>query len=95
MTISIGTDLLEYRDIAKKADMDELEISIMKLRDRMKRLLKSQDHARRRDFQFRDTSESNNARAMWVSVFQIFILILSGFIQVRHLQAYFHKKKLV
>ena len=95
MDVSIGAESFDYVDIAKKEHLDELEIQVMKLRDRVRGIQNQQDYAKKKDFQFRDTSESNNFRAMWISVFQILILIFSGIIQVRHLQAYFHKKKLV
>ncbi|KAF0696039.1 Aste57867_13178 [Aphanomyces stellatus] len=95
LQLRFGTSNEEYENLAKKEQMDELELEVMKLRDRVKAIQKQQDYAQEKGEKFRDTSESNNSRAMWVSVIQIVVLLAAGIWQVHHLQTYFHKKKLV
>ena len=95
LKVSIGTDSFDYVELAKREHLDDLELKVMKLRDRVRGIQKQQDYMKRKDFQFRNTSESNNSRVMWVSLLQIGIWIFSAVIQVRHLRHYFHKKKLV
>ncbi|EQC40072.1 hypothetical protein SDRG_02727 [Saprolegnia diclina VS20] len=95
LKLKFGTSNEEYANLAKREQMNELELEVMKLRDRVRAIQKQQDYAQEKDEKFRSTSESNNARAMWVSVIQIVILVITGVWQVHHLQTYFHKKKLV
>ncbi|OQR96601.1 hypothetical protein ACHHYP_14627 [Achlya hypogyna] len=95
LKLKFGTSNEEYANLAKREQMNELELEVMKLRDRVRAIQKQQDYAQEKDEKFRSTSESNNSRAMWVSVIQIVILVITGVWQVHHLQTYFHKKKLV
>lgn len=95
MEINVGTSEYDYVEIAKKEHLDDLELSILKLRDRVRNLQKQQDFMKRKDVHFRNTSESTNSRVMWVSAAQILVLIISGVLQAQHLRRYFHKKKLV
>ncbi|OQS04404.1 hypothetical protein THRCLA_03352, partial [Thraustotheca clavata] len=95
LKLKFGTSNEEYANLAKREQMNELELEVMKLRDRVRAIQKQQDYAQEKDENFRSASESNNSRAMWVSVIQIVILVVTGVWQVHHLQTYFHKKKLV
>jgi hypothetical protein len=112
----------EYRDLAKKTHTDDLQLEILKLRDRVKAIQRNQDYAKvswlhsyvgaflvlvtlpfsryrythqAKSLLFQSRIESNNTKAMWVSVVQIVILLATGFFQAQHLRKYFHKKKLV
>ncbi|EGZ25388.1 hypothetical protein PHYSODRAFT_484546 [Phytophthora sojae] len=71
LKLKMGTSLEEYQNLAKKSQMDDLHLDIMKLRDRVSAIQRHQDYAK------------------------IAILLVSGFYQAKHLQAYFHQKKLV
>ncbi|ETV98101.1 hypothetical protein H310_08845 [Aphanomyces invadans] len=94
LKLRFGTSNDEY-EYLKKDQMNELELEVMKLRDRVKAIQNQQDYAQEKSEKFRATSESNNARAMWVSVVQIVVLLVAGVWQVHHLQSFFQKKKLV
>ncbi|KAF1786105.1 TMP21-related [Phytophthora cactorum] len=73
------------------------------LRDRVSAIQRNQDYAKVRwpicncekSMSLQSSIEGNNHRATWVSVLQIAILLVTGFYQAKHLQTYFHKKKLV
>ncbi|RQM19441.1 hypothetical protein B5M09_010615 [Aphanomyces astaci] len=71
LKLRFGTSHAEYENLAKKEQMNELELEVMKLRDRVKAIQNQQDYA------------------------QILVLLVAGVWQVRHLQSYFQKKKLV
>ncbi|KAF0743247.1 hypothetical protein AaE_008560, partial [Aphanomyces astaci] len=71
LKLRFGTSHAEYENLAKKEQMNELELEVMKLRDRVKAIQNQQDYAQEKGDKFRATSESNNARAMWVSVIQV------------------------
>ncbi|KAG9406465.1 Transmembrane emp24 domain-containing protein 9 [Aphanomyces cochlioides] len=95
LKLRFGASNEEYANLAKKEQMNELELEVMKLRDRVKAIQKQQDYAQEKGDKFRSSSENNNSRAMWVSVIQIVVLLVAGIWQVHHLQTYFQKKKLV
>lgn len=52
-------------------------------------------YQKQREEDFRDTSESTNARAAWWSVFQILIVVAAALWQMQHLKKFFKKRKLV
>ncbi|KAE8887695.1 hypothetical protein PF005_g7175 [Phytophthora fragariae] len=95
LKLKMGTSHEEYLNLAKKNQMDDLHLEIMKLRDRVSAIQRNQDYAKVKSLTLQSSIESNNQRATWVSVLQIAILLVTGFYQAKHLQAYFHKKKLV
>ena len=48
-----------------------------------------------REATFREISESTNVRVLWWSIGQAFVLVMTGFMQLRHLKGFFEQKKLV
>jgi len=95
LQIFSGSEGKDYKDLANKENLDELDVSVLKLNDRVTGLLKQHDYIRETEGKFRDLSESVNGSAQWWSIGQIVILIVSGVWQIRHLQNYFKAKKLV
>ncbi|CAH0484370.1 unnamed protein product [Peronospora farinosa] len=95
LKLVMGTSHEEYQNLAKKNQVDDLHLDIMKLRDRMTAIQRNQDYAQNKSLTLQSLIESNNQRATWVSLLQIAILLVASFYQARYLQAYFHKKKLV
>ncbi|KAL4166490.1 hypothetical protein KRP22_013748 [Phytophthora ramorum] len=95
LKLQMGTSHEEYQNLAKKNQMDDLHLEIMKLRDRVGAIQRNQDYAKEKSLSLQSSIERNNHRATWVSVLQIAMLLVTGFFQAKHLQAYFHKKKLV
>ncbi|CAI5723320.1 unnamed protein product [Peronospora effusa] len=95
LKLVMGTSHEEYQNLAKKNQVDDLHLDIMKLRDRMTAIQRNQDYAQNKSLTLQSSIESNNQRATWVSLLQIAILLVASFYQARYLQAYFHKKKLV
>ncbi|RLN56320.1 hypothetical protein BBJ29_008905 [Phytophthora kernoviae] len=95
LKMTMGTSHAEYQNLAKKNEMNDLHLEILKLRDRVRAIQRNQDYAKEKSLTLQSSIESNNYRATWVSVLQIGILLVTGFYQAKHLQGYFHKKKLV
>ncbi|KAG7393794.1 Transmembrane emp24 domain-containing protein 9 [Phytophthora boehmeriae] len=95
LKVTMGTSHAEYQNLAKKNEMNDLQLEILKLRDRVHAIQRNQDYAKEKSLTLQSSIESNNSRATWVSVLQISILLVTGFYQAKHLQGYFHKKKLV
>ncbi|TDH73468.1 hypothetical protein CCR75_002064 [Bremia lactucae] len=94
LKLSMGTSHEEYQNLAKKNQMDDLHLNIVKLRDRVSALQRNQDYAKEKSMALQSSIKSNNYNATLVSVLQIAILLFVGFYQAKYLQAYFHKKKL-
>ena len=57
--------------------------------------LNEMHYQRKREEEFRNTSESTNSRVMWWSIFQTSIMLFSTLWQIRHLKTFFEEKKLV
>uniref|UniRef100_A0AAV1TRQ7 GOLD domain-containing protein n=1 Tax=Peronospora matthiolae TaxID=2874970 RepID=A0AAV1TRQ7_9STRA len=95
LKLVMGTSQEEYRNLAKKNQMDDLHLKILQLRDRVTAIQRNQDYAKEKSLAMQSSIESNNQRAMWVSLLQIATLLITGFYQAKHLKAYLYKKKLV
>jgi hypothetical protein len=53
-----------------------------------------QQYQRKREEEFRATSENTNAKVVWLSILQAFVLVFSAFLQLRKLKNFFKAKKL-
>ncbi|KAG1686857.1 hypothetical protein DVH05_005910 [Phytophthora capsici] len=95
LKLGMGTSQEEYQNLAKKNQMDDLHLEIVKLRDRVSAIQRNQDYAKEKSLALQSSIESSNQRAAWVSSLQILVLLITAFYQVKHLQTYFQKKKLV
>ncbi|CAH0522150.1 unnamed protein product [Peronospora belbahrii] len=95
LKLAMGWSHEEYQNLAKKNQMDDLHLKIMKLRDRVTAIQRNQDYAKEKSLTLQSSIESSNQRTTWVSLVQIAILLVTSFYQARHLKGYFHKKKLV
>ncbi|TMW66078.1 hypothetical protein Poli38472_003843 [Pythium oligandrum] len=95
LKIAMGPSSQEYADLANKRHTNDLYTVILKIRDRVRAVQRNQDYAKEKSLLYQSRIESNNKKAMWVSVAQIGLLIVTGFYQAQHLRKYFHKKKLV
>jgi hypothetical protein len=90
-----GGDAQDYGEIAKQEHLSAIEIEVRKLNDKIRAIRGEQDYQRQREEQFRDTSESTNARVMWWSIAETVILVLSGLWQISSLKNFFKDKKYV
>uniref|UniRef100_K3X012 GOLD domain-containing protein n=1 Tax=Globisporangium ultimum (strain ATCC 200006 / CBS 805.95 / DAOM BR144) TaxID=431595 RepID=K3X012_GLOUD len=70
MKITMGPSLQEYQDLAKKSHMDDLHLEILKLRDRVGAIQRTQDYAKEKSALLQKAIESNNNKTTWVSVIQ-------------------------
>ncbi len=46
LKVEMGSSTDEYADLAKKSHMDELQLQILKLRDRVRAIQRSQDYSK-------------------------------------------------
>lgn len=71
LKITMGPSKQEYQDLARKSHMDDLQLEIVQLRDRVSAIQRNQDYAKDKSLQLQSSIESNNRRATWISVFQV------------------------
>ncbi|XP_071494846.1 transmembrane emp24 domain-containing protein 4-like [Diadema setosum] len=95
LDIEVGEHANDYKEIAEKDKLTELQLRVRQLLDQVEQVKKEQNYQRYREERFRQTSESTNQRVLWWSIGQTVILLVTGFWQMRHLKGFFEAKKLV
>jgi len=95
LDIQTGESAEDYEDAIGKDHLSALELKIRRLTNRLRDIRAEQNYQRYREEQFRNTSESTNARVMWWSITQTAILSLCGLWQITHLKGFFKAKGLV
>jgi hypothetical protein len=71
LKVSMGPSKQEYQDLAKKSHMDDLQLEIVQLRDRVSAIQRNQDYAKEKSLVLQSAIETNNSRSTWISVFQV------------------------
>lgn len=94
LDIQVGEVARNYDDLMKKSHLTTMEVEVLKLTDRMKDTTRELMYQNTREEEFRNTSESTNARVMWWSIIQMGIMIVSAVFQSYHLKRFFEAKKL-
>uniref|UniRef100_A0A5K3F2L2 GOLD domain-containing protein n=1 Tax=Mesocestoides corti TaxID=53468 RepID=A0A5K3F2L2_MESCO len=95
LDIAVGDHAVNYKEIASKEKLNDIELRIRQLLDQVAMLSKDQDFQRAREEYFRRLSESINNRVTWWSFAQVLLLVFTGFFQMRNLRSFFLAKKLV
>jgi len=91
--LHIGED--NYKQVAQKEKLTELQLRVRQLMDQVTQIQKEQNYQRYREERFRATSESTNSRVLWWSILQTLVLVGAGVWQMRHMRTFFEAKKLV
>ena len=95
LDIQVGESSIDYTALAKKEHLSDVEVRVRKLADRITSITNEMHYQRKREEEFRNTSESTNGRVMWWSIFQTTVMLLSTLWQIKHLKTFFEEKKLV
>lgn len=95
--MSLDIKIGDRSEIDSKGEdkMDKLAIRVRTLNNKVLEIRREQDLMREREAQFRNQSESTNARVVKWSIFQLVVLGVAGVWQMNHLRGFFMKKKLV
>ena len=72
-----------------RSHVSEIASKVRELNTKLEDIRREQQYQREREADFRDLSESTNSRAVWYSVAQIVVLILTCTWQLRHLRVSF------
>ena len=70
-------------------------MELRRLIDKIRSIRNEQSYQKKREEEFRDTSESTNGKIIWWSLLQTGVLVLCGIFQIWHLKRFFTTKKLV
>jgi uncharacterized membrane protein len=95
LSMQVGEHANDYREIASKDKLTDLQLRVRQLLDQVEQISKEQNYQRYREERFRETSESTNQRVLWWAIAQTVILIVTGLWQMKHLKSFFEAKKLV
>jgi len=93
--IKVGEHTQNYKEIAQKDELTELELHVRKMIEQIGSIAREQNFQRFREQRFRKTSEEVNQRVMQWAFIQVTILMGLGFYQMRNLRKFFEAKKLV
>ncbi|XP_006461507.1 hypothetical protein AGABI2DRAFT_44211, partial [Agaricus bisporus var. bisporus H97] len=77
-----------------RSHVSELASKLRDLNQKLEDIRREQQYQREREADFRDLSESTNSRAVWYSVVQIIVLIVTCVWQLRHLKHFFEDRKM-
>ncbi|KAH7917485.1 hypothetical protein BV22DRAFT_1100971 [Leucogyrophana mollusca] len=79
---------------ADRSHISELAGKIRDLNQKLEDIRREQQYQRERESDFRDLSEATNSKAVWYSVLQIGVLVLTCAWQLRHLKRFFEDRKM-
>lgn len=88
LDIDTGAGAVDYDDLAKVEHLDNIEVLVRRLNDRVRACRKEIAYQKSREEQHRDTSESTNSRVMYWSLLQTTLLAASGLWQIHHLKPF-------
>ncbi|KAJ3484889.1 hypothetical protein NLI96_g5330 [Meripilus lineatus] len=76
-----------------RSHVSELSAKLRDLNQKLEDIRREQQYQREREANFRDLSELTNSRAVWYSMAQILVLVLTCGWQLRHLRRFFEDRK--
>eukprot|EP01062_Namystynia_karyoxenos_P009985 TRINITY_DN13536_c0_g2_i1.p2 TRINITY_DN13536_c0_g2~~TRINITY_DN13536_c0_g2_i1.p2 ORF type:complete len:237 (+),score=101.86 TRINITY_DN13536_c0_g2_i1:96-713(+) len=90
-----GSGTKDYDQIARVDHLKPIEVNLRMMEDTVRSIHAEYQYFKEREATMRETSESTNSRAMWITVGSMVSFFLFGTWQVRHLKKYFKEKKLI
>lgn len=76
-----------------RSHVSGLASKVRDLNEKLEDIRREQQYQREREADYRDLSEATNARAVWYSLAQIVVLIVTCTWQLRHLKRFFEDRK--
>jgi hypothetical protein len=93
--LSTGQEAVDYSRVARKEHLKPVEINLRIMEDTVKQIHTEYHYFKGREAEMRNTNESNNSRAMWITICNVAIFITFAGWQVFHLKRFFISKKLI
>ncbi|KAI5999648.1 emp24/gp25L/p24 family/GOLD-domain-containing protein [Pisolithus albus] len=75
-----------------RSHVSELASKVRDLNQKLEDIRREQQYQREREADFRNLSEATNARAVWYSLMQIVVLVLTCTWQLKHLKRFFQDR---
>ncbi|KAI6016085.1 emp24/gp25L/p24 family/GOLD-domain-containing protein [Pisolithus microcarpus] len=75
-----------------RSHVSELASKVRDLNQKLEDIRREQQYQREREADFRDLSEATNTRAVWYSLMQIVVLVLTCTWQLKHLKRFFQDR---
>jgi len=82
----------EEPEMASEDELAPLVEALAELKYTMKKIVSDQKYLKMRDLAHAATNENTNSRVLWWSIFELAILVGSGFFQVFYLRRIFERK---
>ncbi|XP_076806246.1 transmembrane emp24 domain-containing protein 4-like [Clavelina lepadiformis] len=95
LDLKIGEHVTDYKEMAEKEKVSNLEVRIQELIDQLINIQQEQEYHRYRENIFRILNEQTNSSMFWWFLAQLITLFISGIWQMSHLKEFFKAKKLV
>ncbi|KIK95675.1 hypothetical protein PAXRUDRAFT_826790 [Paxillus rubicundulus Ve08.2h10] len=90
LDVVVGTTKVDTeRD---RSHVSELAGKVRDLNQKLEDVRREQQYQRERESDFRDMSEATNSRAVWYSLMQIVVLVLTCTWQLKHLKRFFQER---
>ncbi|KAG0658608.1 hypothetical protein C6P45_002102 [Maudiozyma exigua] len=93
LEMSVGSDIV--LDSKRKNTIESLHEKVQSLIAKINRIKDEQKLMRDREELFRDLSEQVNSGAMWWTIIQLLVLIITCIWQMKHLATFFVKQKVM
>lgn len=93
--IDSGDHAHDYSKLARVEHLSTIEVELRRLNDKIRAIRNEQQYQKKREEEFRNTSEATNSKVVWWSVIQTIVLVLCGLFQIWHLKRFFTSKKIV
>ncbi|KAK0479383.1 membrane protein [Armillaria luteobubalina] len=77
-----------------RSHVSELASKVRDLNQKLEDIRREQQYQREREADYRNLSEATNGRAVWYSVAQIMVLVLTCAWQLRHLKRFFEDRQM-
>lgn len=95
LDIRSGVAAVDYKHLAKTEHLSGIEVSLRKANDRVAQIKSEQSYQKDREAAFIKISQSTGRKVLVCAAFQVVILAGCAVWEIKHLHAFFRKKKFV
>ncbi|XP_041010729.1 transmembrane emp24 domain-containing protein p24delta9-like [Juglans microcarpa x Juglans regia] len=90
-----GVAAKDWSNVAKKGQVDAMELELKKLYDTAIYIQEEIYHLREREEEMQELNKTTNSRMAWLSFLSLFVCLSVAGLQLWHLKTFFEKKKLI
>merc|ERR1712113_1080947 len=88
-SLNEGASAKDYDQIARADHLKPIEVNLRMMEDTVRSIHAEYQYFKEREHEMRETSESTNSRAVWITIGSMGCFLLFGTWQVQHLKRYF------